>query len=86
MNYGSQKQEVKLPAGRPASSSPAQSRNQAAPPQVVRGCIAPPVDHTAVRALRTGGSRQFVDPQGKIRLWVNPMSIRVVLVNDNEPR
>ena len=43
-------------------------------------------DYSRIRRLRMGGSRQFVNAQGRIVLWVNPMSIRVVLVNDKEPR
>ncbi|MCH7841086.1 MAG: hypothetical protein IID38_12745, partial [Planctomycetes bacterium] len=42
--------------------------------------------YSRIRRLRMGGSRQFVNAQGRIVLWVNPMSIRVVLVNDKEPR
>lgn len=43
-------------------------------------------NYSRIRRLRMGGSRQFVNAQGRIVLWVNPMSIRVVLVNDKEPR
>ena len=34
--------------------------------------------------LHIGGNRQFVNPEGLIRLWVKPMSFRVVLLDNTD--
>jgi hypothetical protein len=87
MNYGATKREVTLPAGRPGQLVVVLSPNLR-PHDATRGAKGKPpeVDHTKTVPLHTGASRQFVDAQGTLRLWVNPRSIRVVLVNDKEPR
>ena len=85
VNYGHTKQKVLVPAGEPG--------------QLV-GVLAPQLDPSAlgplrkvppvpskgvIKPIRMGGSRQYVDAGGQVRVWVNPMSIRVVLVRDNAP-
>lgn len=45
-----------------------------------------PTKATAPRMprLHIGGNRQFVNPEGLIRLWVKPMSFRVVLLDNTD--
>jgi len=78
MNYGSAKQEVTLPAGRPGQLVAVLSPQVKVPAKPSR----PSPDAAKFKRLQVGGSRQFVSPQGNISLWVNPMSVRVVLLND----
>ena len=86
MNYGSAKQEVALPAGKPGRLVALMSPQVKLPPK--KGADGAPVaaDVSKINRLQVGGSRQFVNPQGTVSLWVNPMSVRVVFVNDKEPR
>jgi len=37
-------------------------------------------------ALEFSGSRQFVNNHGQIRVWVEPMSVRLAVIRDKEPR
>lgn len=78
MNYGSTKQRVMLPAGNPGqkviSLSPHLTRRPA------RG--AKKIDYTAIRRLSVGAARQFVNKEGKIRMWIDPMSVRIVLISN----
>lgn len=73
MNYGQEERIVKIPTSRPR--------------QLV-GILAPGVRRVAGRgrALPFGVNRQKSNEQGDVSFWVKPMSIRVVLVNDIEPR
>lgn len=89
MNYGAKKQKVMLPAGKPGQlvavfSPQVQPSEKGSPrkpktPEAAAGA-------EKIEPLGVGGSRQFVNPEGKIRIWVAPMSVRVVFVNDKEPR
>lgn len=78
MNYGSTKQKVMLPAGIPGQKvitlSPHLTRRPA------RG--EKKIDYTAIRRLSVGAARQFVNKEGKIRMWIDPMSVRVVLITN----
>lgn len=82
MNYGSVKQKVSLPAGKPGQLVAVLSPQLKAPAKEGADASRPTPDAAKLKWLQVGGSRQFVDPQGTISLWVNPMSVRVVLVND----
>lgn len=86
MNYGDKKQKVMLPAGKPgqliAVVSPILNPGARS---MGGGKSGGPAGQTQIKRLRTGGSKQFVDAGGRVRLWVNPMSFRVVLVSEKEP-
>jgi glycosidase len=43
------------------------------------------LDYSDIRRIRMGGSRQYVNEDGKVVVWVSPMSVRVVLVSSDEP-
>lgn len=86
MNYGDKKRKVMLPIGKPGQMvvaltpmiDPSRSR--------LARFTKEKYDHTKIAPLPVGGGRAFVNKDGKVRVWVDAMSIRVVLVNDNEPR
>jgi len=82
MNYGAVKQEVALPAGKPGQLVVVLSPQVKAPAKENAAAIRTSPDSAPFKRLQVGGSKQFVNPQGTISLWVNPMSVRVVLVND----
>ncbi len=86
MNYGDKKQKVMLPAGVPGqmvvAMTPMIDPSKSRLAKLTKGKY----DHTKIAPLPVGGGRAFVNKEGKVRLWVAPMSIRVVLVNDKEPR
>jgi glycosidase len=87
VNYGNANQQVTLPAGTPG--------------QLV-GVLSPRFDQPArgkptkkrdkgpgesyIQPLRLGGSRQIVDSDGNIRVRLDPMSVRAVLISDKEPQ
>jgi len=82
MNYGPVKQEVALPAGKLGQLVIVLSPLVKATVKEGVETILPTPDAATFKRLQVGGSMQFVNPQGTISLWVNPMSIRVVLLND----
>ena len=93
MNYGDKKQLVMLPAGKPgqlvAVFSPQIQPAERRPPRKPKSGAAKDrqdAQYEKIESLGVGGSRQFVNVEGKIRIWVAPMSVRVVFVNDKEPR
>jgi glycosidase len=81
VNYGDTKHRVILPAGEPGQMvgilSPqfgrfSSSKRRSPPPAAaVRSLFRP---------LRIGGSRQYVDTGGHIRFWIDPLSVRLILV------
>ncbi len=85
MNYGSEKRLVNLPAGRPRELvavlspqlDPGAARGRARRTSATH-------DYSKRAELQVGGSRQFVNDGGRIRVWVNPMSARVVLASGPE--
>lgn len=85
MNYGPTKQKVILQVGKPGqlvgALSPVLDPTVKAPPFVPK----PPVEPGEIPPLLMGGSRQYVDSGGHIRLWVSPMSVRVALVREDAP-
>jgi hypothetical protein len=88
MNYGDAKQEVQLAAGRPGQLVALLSPQVKPPPPGSADEIRVRLraGKAANNHLRVGGSRQFVNPQGQVSLWVGPKSVRIILVNDQEPR
>ncbi len=85
MNYGDTKHKVKLTVGRPGQLIGVLSPQiRPRPPQVSSKTT--PSDHSNVPKLRLGGSRQFVNSDGQISLWVKPRSVRIVLVPDEAPK
>jgi len=91
MNYGDKKQKIELPAGKPGQlvavfSPQVQPAERGTLPTRKTDGKAPDAKTDKVEALGVGGSRQFVNPEGKVRIWVAAMSVRVVFVNDKEPR
>ena len=83
INFGDTKQKVMLPVGKPGQLvyvlSPAVD-----PERAIRFWTRKKsgYDPAEIHRLPVGGSKQFVNREGKIRLWVKPMSVRVVLVFD----
>lgn len=78
MNFSSTKQKVMLPAGKPGQIVVTLSPHLTQRP--VRG--EKKIDYTKIRRLSVGAARQFVNKEGKIRMWLDPMSVRVVLISD----
>ena len=83
VNYGHAKHTVTLQAGKPGQMigilSPqfgrfAPGTRSDRQPGQPRG--------TYIQPLRTGGSRQYVDSGGHIRFWINPKSVRIILVSE----
>ena len=93
MNYGDQKKLVLLPAGKPGQlvgvfspQIPPLNRRPSKKDKPQNKKDGSKDSNDKIEPLRGGGSRQFVNGEGTVRLWVAPMSIRVVFVNDKEPR
>ena len=80
MNYGATKQQVMLPVGRPGMKvsvlTPLIDPNRKLP---FRGNTSSSKDRISPR--RMAASRQVIKDDGLARLWVDPMSIRVVLTS-----
>jgi glycosidase len=81
MNYGDDKQEVQLAAGTVGQLLAVMSPHLKLPPagEQSRKPMAAP-SRTTPR-LQVGGSRQYVDGEGKITLSVGPKSVRIVFVS-----
>ena len=86
MNYGSKKQKLALPVGRPGQLVGVLTPQLK--PSKFSGFKKPKKKPGAddLPALRVGGSRQFVTDAGTISLNIKPMSVRVVIVLEDEPR
>ncbi len=82
MNYGSVKQEVALTVGKPGQLVVVLSPQVKGPTKKGADSSRPIKDDAKLKRLHVGGSRQFVNPLGTISLWVSPMSVRVILLND----
>ncbi len=84
MNYGKTKQMVMLPAGKPGQLVGVLSPAIQPSPRSRRSFkpwAGPP---NRIPPRRMGGSRQILNAEGLARLWVAPMSIRVVLARDEQ--
>jgi len=85
VNYSDAKQEVRVSAGKPSQLV-----------ALISPLLKPPPTNAAKRRpgkqppdpkhLLVGGNRQFVSSDGTITFWVDAMSARIVLINDQEPR
>ncbi len=84
VNYGSAKQKVVLPMGRPGQIIGVLIPHflTPRPAKADAGTTAP----SGLPVFRINGSRQMVSPKGEIRLWIGPMSARVILVTEGELR
>ncbi|UCE60632.1 MAG: hypothetical protein JSU63_02555 [Phycisphaerales bacterium] len=82
MNYGDTNQQIKLAVAAPGQLVRVINPQLKYKPRRRRGQAASQTyDHTKVPKLRVGGSRQYANEWGEIALWVEPMSIRIALVN-----
>jgi len=81
VNFGSTKQVVTMEAGRPGQIVGVLSPRlgDVGPPLVRRGKATAPKS-TYIQPQRLGGSRQIVTPNGEIRVPIEAMSMRLVLV------
>jgi len=86
LNHGDTKQEVQVPAGRPDQLVALMSPQVRPPPPSDAPKKKSPKQPADPKKLLVGGSRQFVNPQGNVSLWVDPMSARLIFVSDVEPR
>lgn len=86
INYGDAKHKVMLQAGKPGQLVGVLGPRLSARPRKERSkASTSPKDRRAIQRLGVGGSRRFVDAEGEIRLWLNPMTVRVVLIRDDPP-
>jgi glycosidase len=76
INYGDAKQLVMLPAGKPGQMVGVRSPHLKPP----RGAKKPADSDGEFALLSVAGARQFVGPEGRIRMWLDPMSVRVVFL------
>jgi len=86
MNYGKKLEEAEIPAGKPRQLLgvlepqlwPVVEQKKPATPN--------PRPSSPVPYLQLTGSRQFANDRGITSLWVPPGTVKLVLVNDHEPR
>jgi cyclomaltodextrinase / maltogenic alpha-amylase / neopullulanase len=81
INHGDAKQLVMLPAGKPGQMVGVRNPHLKPP----RGAkkLAEGADGEFA-PLSVAGARQFVGPEGKIRMWLDPMSVRVVFLGESQ--
>lgn len=81
VNYGEGKQQLTLTAGKPGQmvgvlsprfEQPKLRQSLRQPPK--------PKDEGSITPLYLGGSRQYVDPDGHIHVWIDPMAVQFVVV------
>ncbi len=82
LNHGSEKQKIALPVGKPGQLVVVLSPQVKAPARKDLDSNRPAAEAGKLRPLLVGSSRQFVNAEGTISLSVSPMSVRVVLLND----
>ena len=85
LNMSEKKQRVTLRAGHPGQLVGMLSP-QIVPVDLPWNPKRPEKPTLDIYPLREGGNRQFVGSDGNIPLWVDAQSVRIVLVNDKEPR
>ncbi len=88
MNYGDTKRKVMVPVGRPGQlvaviTPHLQGRTM---PNFPRTPKSEKPDLSKPMRQAFSGSRQFVNDLGEVRVWVEPMSVRIILISDKEPR
>jgi len=87
MNYGNKKQKVMLPVGRPGQLVAVITPHlEGRSFSFGRSSARETPDRSKPVRQAFSGSRQFVNDLGQVRVWVDPMSVRIILVNDNEPK
>jgi hypothetical protein len=79
VNYGDAKQLVMLPAGKPGQVVGVRSPHLK-PPRGTKKTNGAAGSDGEFGPLSVAGARQFVGPEGKIRMWLDPMSVRVVFL------
>lgn len=79
VNYGDAKQLVMLPAGKPGQMVGVRSPHLV-PPRGTKKPAGIAATEGEFAPLSVAGARQFVGPEGKIRMWLDPMSVRVVFL------
>jgi hypothetical protein len=82
VNYGDAKQLVMLPAGKPGQMVGVRSPHLVPPRGVKKPDNAAALDGE-LAPLSVAGARQFVGPEGKIRMWLDPMSVRIVFLDES---
>lgn len=80
MNYGATKQMVMLPVGRPGMKVSVLTP-LLDPDRKLLFARQAPSSKDRISPRRMGASRQIINKDGLARLWVDPMSIRVVLAS-----
>lgn len=78
VNYGDAKQLVMLPAGKAGDMVGVRSPHFK-PPRGTKSAEATG-DPMEFPYLSVAGARQFVSKEGKVRMWLDPMSVRVVFL------
>ena len=84
VNYGDTKQLVMLPAGKPGEMVGVRSPHLK-PPRGAKKPAEAAAPDSEFAPLSVAGARQFVGPEGKIRMWLDPMSVRMVFLGREEP-
>ncbi|MEK6677407.1 MAG: hypothetical protein AABZ47_17360 [Planctomycetota bacterium] len=85
VNYGKEKRKVMLPCGKPKVMIGVLIPNLGPPPLVKNAPQKPTGLTVSAPLLRVNGSRQISNTEGEIRLWLGPMSARLVVVKDAGP-
>lgn len=81
VNYGDTKQQVMVPAGKAGELVGVRSPHLK-PPRSPRKTADPrPADS---QSLSVAGARQFVGEEGKVRVWLDPMSVRLIFVEKSK--
>ncbi len=84
INHGDTKQLVMLPAGKPGQMVGVRSPHLKPPRGAKKVMDGAASDEIA--PLSVAGARQFVGPEGKIRMWLDPMSVRLVFLGSETSR
>ncbi len=83
INYGDAKQLVMLPAGKPGQMVGVRNPHLVPPrgPRKAEGAKEKEKESDDdFPPLSVAGARQFVGPEGKIRMWMEPMSVRFIFI------
>lgn len=86
INYGKEKQKVYVPTGPPGRWIGVLVPHTATEkPRTKPGAPLDPNAPPPRTVFRVNGSRQMADAKGDIRLWIGPMSARVIVASDKGP-
>lgn len=87
MNYGNQRRNVTMRAGKPGQLIGVLNAHLKAAVSGSKPRRRPAArDPDGILRLPVTGTRQFVNSEGEIRFRIAPRSIRIILINDQEPR